>query len=58
VPHVVLIDTHGKIAFIGHPATRSLENDIDTLLKDEKLTGQGLGGEDEDEEDDGVATYK
>ena len=25
VPKVVLIDTHGKIAFIGHPAERKLE---------------------------------
>lgn len=29
VPHVVLIDTHGKIVYIGHPATRKLEEDID-----------------------------
>ena len=42
VPHVVLIDTHGKIAYAGHPATRKLENDIDTLLKGEKLTGEGV----------------
>ncbi len=25
VPHVALIDTHGKIAFIGHPAERNIE---------------------------------
>ena len=30
--------------FIGHPATRDLEKDIDTLLKGEKLTGEGTGG--------------
>jgi len=42
VPHVVLVDTHGTIVFIGHPATRTLEDDIETLLKDEKLTGQGV----------------
>jgi len=24
VPHVVLIDTHGKIVYIGHPASRDL----------------------------------
>lgn len=37
VPHVVLIDTNGMIAFIGHPAERKLEADIETLLKGEKL---------------------
>lgn len=25
VPHVALVDTHGKIAYIGHPATRKLD---------------------------------
>lgn len=25
VPHVILIDTQGKIAFAGHPAQRNLE---------------------------------
>jgi len=43
VPHVVLIDTNGKIVYIGHPATRKLEEDIDTLLKGEKLKGEGVG---------------
>eukprot|EP00347_Sterkiella_histriomuscorum_P014174 403361878 len=47
VPHVVLVDTHGKIAFVGHPASRNLEQDIETLLKDEKLKGV-KGGEDEE----------
>lgn len=42
VPHVVLIDTHGKIAFAGHPASRKLEQDIETLLKGEKLSGEGV----------------
>lgn len=41
VPHVVLVDTHGKIVFIGHPATRELEKDIDTLLKGEEIKGEG-----------------
>lgn len=52
VPHVVLIDTNGKLAYIGHPATRKLDQDIATLLKGEKLTGEGVGpgGEDEDED--------
>ena len=39
VPHVCLIDTTGKIVFKGHPASRKLEEDIDNLLKGEKLTG-------------------
>jgi len=39
VPHVCLIDTTGKIVFKGHPASRKLEEDIDTLLKGEKLSG-------------------
>ena len=37
VPHVILIDTNGMIAFIGHPAERKLEADIETLLKGQKL---------------------
>jgi hypothetical protein len=44
---LVLIDTHGKIVFIGHPAVRNLEQDIDNLLKGKALTGEGTsaGGE-------------
>lgn len=53
VPHVVLIDTHGKIAYAGHPASRKLEEDIQTLLKGEKLKGvEGASGEDEEGESD------
>lgn len=52
VPHVVLIDTHGMIAFIGHPAERNLEADIETLLKGEKLKGIKAGGEEAGEEED------
>lgn len=29
VPHVLLVDTNGTIVFIGHPASRKLEADID-----------------------------
>jgi len=33
VPHVMLVDTTGKIVFMGHPASRpDLEKDFDTLL--------------------------
>ena len=50
VPHVILIDTNGKIAFMGHPAVRNLEKDIDALLKGQSLTGEGTnpaaGGKD------------
>lgn len=49
VPHVVLVDGNGKIAFVGHPATRKLEEDIETLLKGEPLKGVS-GGDDDDEE--------
>jgi len=51
VPHVVLIDGEGKIAFIGHPAERKLEEDIETLLKGEKL--KGIKGASENAEGDG-----
>ena len=44
VPHVMLIDKNGKIAFKGHPANRpDLEKDLDALLKGESLTGEGCG---------------
>lgn len=39
VPHVLLVDTEGTIVFMGHPASRDIEKDIDTLLKGDKLTG-------------------
>ena len=42
IPHVILIDKEGKIAFSGHPSKRDLEKDIDVLLKGEKLTGDGV----------------
>lgn len=41
VPHVLLVDTEGVIVFMGHPASRNIEKDIDALLKGEKLTGEG-----------------
>jgi hypothetical protein len=42
-----LVDTEGKIVFIGHPNTRKLEEDFDTLLKGEKLVGEGVSSADE-----------
>lgn len=54
VPHVALIDTNGKVAFIGHPAERNIEQDIETLLKGESLKGVSggapSGGEADNEE--------
>jgi len=42
VPHVMLIDKDGKIAFKGHPANRpDLAADLTNMLKGEKLTGEG-----------------
>jgi copper chaperone CopZ len=41
VPHVLLVDTTGKIVFVGHPASRNIEEDINTLLRGENLTGEG-----------------
>lgn len=38
----MLLDTKGRIVFMGHPATRkNLEEDFNTLLKGEALTGDG-----------------
>jgi hypothetical protein len=39
VPHVVLVDTLGVIVYKGYPEKRNLEQDIDALLKGEKITG-------------------
>jgi thiol-disulfide isomerase/thioredoxin len=57
VPHVVLIDTNGKIAFIGHPASRKLEEDIETLLKGEPLKGVSGSGDDDDEEEEDPSKF-
>lgn len=44
VPHVMLIDTNGKIAFKGHPANRpDLVADFDALLAGKTLEGEGCG---------------
>lgn len=37
VPSVALVDSEGKIVFIGHPSECDLEASINTLLKGEKL---------------------
>ena len=41
VPYCVLVDNRGKIAFIGHPSWRRLDEDIATLLEGKKLSGRG-----------------
>ena len=48
VPHVVLVDGNGKIAFVGHPAALDLEKGIETLIKGEPL-GKSAGGDDEED---------
>lgn len=50
VPHCALVDTHGKIVWIGHPATRKLEEDINNLLEGKELTGVAGGDDGEEEE--------
>ncbi len=56
VPDVLLVDTKVKIDFVGHPAARQLEQDIDTLLKGKTLTGEGTGAEQKEEGDGADAT--
>merc|ERR1719502_519878 len=54
VPHVMLLDTTGKIVFKGHPAGRpDLEADFDALLKGETIKTEG---EEEDEAEEEGAT--
>jgi hypothetical protein len=56
VPHMVLVDTQGKIVFIGHPAVRNLEKDIDELLEGKVISGEGtkaVGGEGSEEGEEG-----
>ena len=52
VPHVVLVDIEGKIAYIGHPAATNLEENIETLLKGGKL-GEAQEGEDKKDQSEG-----
>ena len=41
IPHMMIIDTNGKVAFKGHPASRTnLVQDFTTLLKGESITGE------------------
>jgi len=61
VPHVVLLDTHGKVVFIGHPATRDLEKDINELLEGKTLSGEGTtakGGDAKEGKDGNTEGYE
>ena len=40
IPFCILVDTHGKIVWKGHPATRNLEEDINNLLAGKVLAVQ------------------
>ena len=51
VPHVAIVDTHGKIVFMGHPASRqNLEQDFDDLLAGKEITGAGTSPAGDDDE--------
>jgi len=39
IPHVWLVDKDGIIVFMGHPASRNLEEDINQLLAGKTITG-------------------
>lgn len=58
IPFCVLLDTEGKVVFMGHPASRKFEDDFDTLLAGNKITGDGTtaaGGDDGDSSAGGKA---
>jgi len=53
IPFCVLLDTEGKVVFMGHPSQRKFEDDFKTLLDGGKITGAGTtagAGDDDDEE--------
>ena len=53
VPHVAIVDTKGKVVFMGHPANRDdLVQDFDDLLAGKEITGKGCsaaGGDDDED---------
>lgn len=49
VPHVLLVDTHGKIVFSGHPASIDIEATIDKLLLGETIDAKKEASDDEAE---------
>lgn len=65
VPHVLIVDTKGKIVFKGHPANRpNLAKDFNDLLEGKTITGEGCepaGGDGEEgqgKDDDKKATLE
>lgn len=54
VPHVAIVDTKGKVVFMGHPANRSdLVQDFNDLLEGKAITGKGCEAATGDGDDDG-----
>ena len=52
IPHMMLIDKSGKIAFIGHPAQlKHLEKDIDKLLQGQKIESINIDDDMDEDED-------
>ena len=47
IPFNVLVDTAGKIVFMGHANDRKFEQDIDALLAGENISGKGTVRESE-----------
>ena len=58
VPHVVLVDTEGKIAYVGHPAGTNLEQNIETLLKGEKIATAASENKKDQSSAEGLAISK
>jgi len=44
----LLVDKLGKIVFMGHPASRNLEKDINDLLEGKTITGDGCNAAGDD----------
>jgi len=56
VPHVLMVDTNGKIVFKGHPAGRKdLVADFNTLLEGKELDGVKEEKDDDEEGEAGPA---
>jgi len=56
VPHVMLLDKSGRIVYKGHPASRKLEEDIETLRAGKALEGDNVYKGIEAEQKDGGST--
>lgn len=50
-----MVDTAGKIVWIGHPASRNLEQDINDLLAGKTLDVKAGGDDDDEDEEEGKA---